>query len=278
MATTSPHASDVARSKVDDVVARIERLPISAWHVKARVIIGVATFFDAFDALAIAFVLPVLVPLWKLTSPQVGVMISVGYLGQLFGALGCSAGWRSASAASRRMVWSVLLFALMSFACAFAWDYQSLLVFRTIQGVGLGGEVPVAAVYISEIARAKGRGRFVLLYELIFPIGLVAAGLLGTLGRAASRLALHVPDRRDPGRSSRCSCSACCRNRRAGSPCAAATTKRKPSLVLYRAETEKATGKPLPAAQSGRRDARASRPRGPTCSGRNICAARWSCG
>ena len=26
-------------------------------------------FFDAFDALAIAFVLPVLVPLWKLTAP-----------------------------------------------------------------------------------------------------------------------------------------------------------------------------------------------------------------
>ena len=77
------------------------------------------------------------------------------------------------------MVWSVLLFALMSFACAFAWDYQSLLVFRTIQGVGLGGEVPVAAVYISEIARAKGRGRFVLLYELVFPVGLVAAGFLG---------------------------------------------------------------------------------------------------
>ena len=37
--------------------------------------------------------------------------------------------------------------------------------------------MPVAAVYISEITRAKGRGRFVLLYELIFPIGLVAAGL-----------------------------------------------------------------------------------------------------
>ena len=49
----------------------------------------------------------------------------------------------------------------------------------TLQGFGLGGEVPIAAVYISEIARAKGRGKFVLMYELVFPIGLVAAGLLG---------------------------------------------------------------------------------------------------
>ena len=83
MAASSAVHSSIDSSKIDDIVSRIERLPISGWHVKARVIIGVATFFDAFDALAIAFVLPVLVPLWKLTSPQVGFMISVGYLGQL---------------------------------------------------------------------------------------------------------------------------------------------------------------------------------------------------
>src|SRR6202163_381081 len=77
------------------------------------------------------------------------------------------------------MIWSIALFAVMSLVCAFAWDYDSLLVFRTIQGIGLGGEVPVAAVFISELARAQGRGRFVLLYELVFPIGLVAAALVG---------------------------------------------------------------------------------------------------
>ncbi len=77
------------------------------------------------------------------------------------------------------MVWSIATFAVMSFVCAFAWDYQSLLVFRLIQGIGLGGEVPVAAVYISELTRARHRGRFVLLYELVFPIGLVGASLLG---------------------------------------------------------------------------------------------------
>lgn len=169
--------SQIYQSKTTDVVARIERLPVSAWHVKARVIIGVATFFDAFDALAIAFVLPVLVPLWKLTGPQIGFMISAGYLGQLAGALLFS--WVAQRFGRiRALVWSILILSVMSLACAFAWDYQSLLIFRTLQGVGLGGEVPVAAVYISEITRAKGRGRFVLLYEMIFPVGLVSAGLL----------------------------------------------------------------------------------------------------
>jgi MFS transporter, putative metabolite:H+ symporter len=170
-------SSQSRSSKAADVAARIERLPTSAWHVKARIIIGVATFFDAFDALAIAFVLPVLVPLWKLTGPEIGFMISAGYLGQLAGALLFS--WIAERIGRvKALMLSILVLSIMSLACAFAWDYQSLLIFRTLQGLGLGGEVPIAAVYISEITRAKGRGRFVLLYELIFPIGLVGAGLL----------------------------------------------------------------------------------------------------
>jgi MFS transporter, putative metabolite:H+ symporter len=167
-----------ARSTIDDIVARLERLPTSWWQVKARIIVGVATFFDAFDALAIASVLPVIVPLWKLTPPEIGVMISAGFLGQLLGAL--LFGWIAERyGRMNAMVGSIALFGVMSLACALARDYRSLLVLRTIQGIGLGGEVPVAAVFISELAKAQGRGRFVLLYELVFPVGLVAASLLG---------------------------------------------------------------------------------------------------
>jgi MFS transporter, putative metabolite:H+ symporter len=167
-----------ARSTVDDIVARLERLPTSSWQVKARIIVGVATFFDAFDALAIASVLPVIVPQWKLTPPEVGLMISAGFFGQLLGAL--LFGWIAERyGRMNAMVGSIALFAVMSLACAFAWDYGSLLVLRTMQGIGLGGEVPVAAVFISELAKAQRRGRFVLLYELVFPVGLVAASLSG---------------------------------------------------------------------------------------------------
>lgn len=235
-------------SKVDEVVARIERLPLSAWHVKVRVIIGVATFFDAFDALAIAFVLPVLAPLWKLTPPQIGFMISAGYLGQLFGAL--LFGWLAQRfGLVRSMVWSVLVFAVMSIGCAIAWDYQSLLVFRTLQGFGLGGEVPIAAVYISEIARAKGRGRFVLLYELIFPIGLVAAGLLGRwivpnlgwhymflIGALPAILALFM--QRLLPESPR------------WLAVRARNSEAEASIAYIERETQKATGQPLPPAQA----------------------------
>ena len=163
---------------IDNVVARIERIPTSWWHVRARIIVGVATFFDAFDALAIATALPVLVPMWKLTPPQIGMMISAGFVGQLIGAL--LFGWIAERFGRMpAMIGSIATFAVMSLVCAFAWDYNSLVAFRALQGIGLGGEVPVAAVYISELTKAQNRGRFVLLYELVFPIGLTGASLIG---------------------------------------------------------------------------------------------------
>ena len=163
---------------VDNIVARIERLPTSWWHVKTRIIVGVATFFDAFDALAVATVLPVLVPLWKIAPPQIGLLISAGFLGQLVGAL--LFGWIGERfGRMHAMIWSIATYSVMTFVSAFAWNYDSFLVLRVIQGIGLGGEVPVAATYISELTRARHRGRFVLLYEMVFPIGLVGASLIG---------------------------------------------------------------------------------------------------
>jgi MFS family permease len=161
-----------------DILARIERLPLSSWQITTRIIVGAATFFDAFDALSIAYVLPVVVPLWKLAPGQIGTLISFGFLGQLIGAL---IGGSLAERFGGRpvIVVAVLWFGLMSLACGFAWSYQSLLVLRLLQGLGLGAEVPVAATYISELAKAGGRGRFVLLFELVFPLGLVAAAVLG---------------------------------------------------------------------------------------------------
>ena len=75
----------------------MEQMPRSRWFVIARVVMGSATFFDAFNALSIAFVLPILVPLWHITAPEVGIMIGASYVGQIV-ARSPSAGRPSATA------------------------------------------------------------------------------------------------------------------------------------------------------------------------------------
>jgi putative MFS transporter len=160
------------------LLARIERTEVSPWHIRALLIMGSATFFDAFDVLSIAYVLPSLVGVWKLAPRTIGVLISSSFIGQIAGAV--FFGWLAERIGRLRCAKiTIAVYSLMSILCALSWNIPSLLAFRTIQGIGLGGEVPVAAAYINEISRAKGRGRFYLLYQLIFPIGLVGASLLG---------------------------------------------------------------------------------------------------
>ena len=54
-----------------------------------------------------------------------------------------------------------------------------MIVCRFLQGIGTGGEVPVASAYINELIGARRRGRFFLLYVVIFPVGLMFAGAVG---------------------------------------------------------------------------------------------------
>src|ERR1700694_6329869 len=108
-----------------ELLARLERIPFSRWHAKVRIVVGSATFFDAFNALSLAFALPVLIRLWHITPAQSGFLISASYVGQLIGALLFS--WlaekfgrmRSATAA-------IAIMSVMSVACVFAVNFQML--------------------------------------------------------------------------------------------------------------------------------------------------------
>ncbi len=171
-------AADATAVSAAQVIARLESMPHSSWHVRARLIVGAATFFDAVDALAIAYVLPVLVEMWQLTPQMIGILISAGYVGQLAGAI--FFGWLAERIGRLpTLIYTVAIYSCLSLLCATSWNYASLLIFRALQGTGLGGEVPVAAAYVSELARARGRGRFVLIYEQVYSLGRVAAALLG---------------------------------------------------------------------------------------------------
>jgi putative MFS transporter len=161
-----------------ELIARLERLPITPRLMLLRVIVGIATFFDAYTVLAIAFAMPQLVSEWKLTSTEVGMIISAGYVGQLFGAV-LFGSLAEKIGRLKTLLVTIVLFVSMDMACLFAWSAASMMLFRFLQGVGTGGEVPVASAYINEFIGAEKRGRFFLLYEVIFPIGLMFAGMAG---------------------------------------------------------------------------------------------------
>ena len=167
-----------ARGDARHIVARIERLPYCSWHLKMRLIICTAWFFDAFDSVAIASVLPQLGDQWHLTPQQIGPLIGIAFAGQLIGAIGF--GWIGEHWGRRNaMLVTLLIFSLGSLACAFAPSYEVLFALRFIEGIGLGGEVPLMAAYVNEFAKAQGRGRFSLNIQVLFAIGLPSVALVG---------------------------------------------------------------------------------------------------
>lgn len=176
MTTLIADSPALHRSANAEIVARLERLPVTRRLMLIRVIVGIATFFDAYTVLAIAFAMPQLVTEWNLSSTQVGMIISAGYVGQLFGAV-IFGSLAEKYGRLKTLFFTIILFVSMDVACLFAWSAGSIMLFRFLQGVGTGGEVPVASAYINEFIGAEKRGRFFLLYEVIFPIGLMFAGM-----------------------------------------------------------------------------------------------------
>src|SRR6476661_6254023 len=112
--TVSLHAATNA-----ELIARIERLPVTPRLMLIRVVVGIATFFDAYTVLAIAFAMPQLVTEWHLSAGEIGMILSAGYVGQIFGSLFFG---HLAERIGRLPVLliTILLFVSMDIGCLFA--------------------------------------------------------------------------------------------------------------------------------------------------------------
>ncbi len=171
-------ATQTASGDTQHIVARLERLPYCSWHRNMRLIICSAWFFDAFDSITIAYVLPPLIGLWHMNPGQIGSLIGIGFIGQLIGAIGF--GWLAERWGRLNcMIVTLLIFTLGGLACAFATGYDMMWWLRFVQGIGLGGEVPLMAAYVNEFAKAEGRGRFSLSAQVLFSIGLPVCAFVG---------------------------------------------------------------------------------------------------
>ncbi|NIH83705.1 MFS transporter [Amycolatopsis granulosa] len=160
-----------------DIAARLERLPMSRWQIGVRLIVGIVTFFEAFDQLLIAYTLPVISREWHMSTSAGTATLTIGSVGMLIGAF--ASGWVADRVGRVRVISvCVALTALCSLGMALCTSLLPFLVLRFVQGLAIGGEVPTAAAYISEISRAGRRGRFVLLYEVVFPAGLTVGALV----------------------------------------------------------------------------------------------------
>jgi len=70
---------------------------------------------------------------------------------------------------------TAVLYLVSALGCAFAWSWHSLLFFRFMAGLGIGGSSVIGPMYIAEIAPAPWRGRLVGFFQLNVVAGILLA-------------------------------------------------------------------------------------------------------
>src|SRR5713226_7773663 len=127
-----------------------------------------------FDTAVISGTTGALSQVFDLSSKSLGITVSIAIWGTVVGAM--LAGFPGERYGRRDSLRGLALFYLISaLGCAFAWNWWSLVAFRFIGGLGIGGSSVLGPMYIAEIAPAKLRGRLVGLFQFNIVFGILLA-------------------------------------------------------------------------------------------------------
>lgn len=129
---------------------------------------------DFYDLVIIAFLI---VPIQKslgISLTQAGGITSLTLIGSVGG--GIFFGWLGDKIGRKpTLLWTLALFATGSVLSAFAWNYESLLSFRFIAGLGIGGEWAAGIVLFNEVWNPKRRGFGSGVVQAMAAVGAAAA-------------------------------------------------------------------------------------------------------
>ena len=129
--------------------ARLDRLPLSRFHLRILWLIGAGMFFDSFDIYLTGGVLGALVKSGWSDMNLNASFISATFIGMLIGSL--AAGFLG-DRYGRRFSYqtNLAIFGLASLAGALAPSMNWLIACRFVMGVGLGAEIVVGYATLTE--------------------------------------------------------------------------------------------------------------------------------
>ena len=135
---------------------------------------------DGFDLLILGFMLSAISADLNLTPGQAGSLVTWTLIGAVFG--GIFFGILSDKYGRIRVLtWTIVLFAVFTGLCAFAQGYWDLLIYRTIAGIGLGGEFGIGMALAAEAWPARHRARVSSYVALGWQLGVLGAAVLTPL-------------------------------------------------------------------------------------------------
>ncbi|MDE3105823.1 MAG: sugar porter family MFS transporter [Acidobacteriota bacterium] len=151
-------------------------MKMTGYLLKSTVVGALGGLLFGFDTAVIAGTTQQLTEVFHLSSFTLGLTVFIGLLGTVIGAMSAGViGQRLGGREALRIM--AMLYIVSSLGSAFAWNWDSLLVFRLIGGLGIGGSSVLGPVYIAELAPANWRGRMVGLFQVNVVVGILLAYL-----------------------------------------------------------------------------------------------------
>jgi SP family arabinose:H+ symporter-like MFS transporter len=151
-------------------------MKMTRYLVKSTIVGALGGLLFGFDTAVIAGTTQQLTTVFHLSSSSLGVTVFSGLVGTVIGALTAGVlGQRIGGREALRIM--ALLYTISAIGCAVSWNWPSLLAFRLIGGLGIGGSSVLGPVYIAELAPAKWRGRMVGLFQINVVAGILLAYL-----------------------------------------------------------------------------------------------------
>jgi putative MFS transporter len=178
----SPTTAQIGEHTPSSIAARLDRLPLSGWHRRMVLLIGLGSFFNLFEIALGSFLGVLLGAQWSLSTLDRSMIIGALFLGEMIGSILMAP---LADRFGRRMLFQVnlLTYAVLSLATAFAPNLGVFLVLRMLTGIGLGAELTLVDTYLSELLPRARRGRYV---AWSYTFGLLAVPVAGGLATAAN--------------------------------------------------------------------------------------------
>jgi MFS transporter, putative metabolite:H+ symporter len=159
--------------------ARLDRLPISAFHYRIFWLIAAGMFFDGYDLYVGGNVLGATLQSHFSTLGQNAQFVSFTFIGMTIGSL--LAGFLG-DRFGRRFTYqfNLMIFGLASIAAAFAPDMETLIALRFVMGVGLGAEIVVGYSTMTEFVPPRTRGKWLAFMAFVVVAGFPVTSILGT--------------------------------------------------------------------------------------------------
>jgi MFS transporter, SP family, arabinose:H+ symporter len=147
---------------------------LSSSLIKSTVVAALGGLLFGFDTAVIAGATRALTTLFRLSPASLGLTVAVALWGTILGALFAGIpGDRYGRRDSLRGL-AVLFFA-SAVGCALAWSWLSLVTFRFVAGLAIGGSSVLGPMYIAEISPARWRGRLVGFFQFSVVFGILLA-------------------------------------------------------------------------------------------------------